>query len=251
MAYRSMELEEVAAHLHLTPAEVLEYVKTNEIPHEHRGGRAIFVQDEIDAWASKRILEMGDQKLVAYHAKTTLGTRSILDQDALMPDLISTEYINLTLQSKTKHSVIEDMVGLAQNTNRVLDIIELRQSVEEREDLCSTALPGGIALLHSRNHDAYRFDGSFMVFGRSIQDVPFGAPDGGTSRLFFLLCCQDDHLHLHTLARLCLMIQKTDMIERLYCAETPDEVYHAIVACELAALVGKKHPEPETPVELE
>jgi nitrogen PTS system EIIA component len=57
--------------------------------------------------------------------------------------------------------------------------------------------------------------GSFIVLGRSVQEIHFGAPDARPTNLFFLICCQDDWLHLHTLARLCLMAQKTAILDQL------------------------------------
>jgi mannitol/fructose-specific phosphotransferase system IIA component (Ntr-type) len=118
----------------------------------------------------------------------------------------------------------------------VLHPRELLQSVEEREALCSTALPGGLALLHARHHTEYSFDGSFVVLGRTVQTVPFGAPDGGSTLLFFLVCCDDDRIHLHTLARLCLLTMKTDIVAQLLSAPDADTAYAALVNAERAVL---------------
>lgn len=243
MPYRTLDIEEVAEYLHLSTHDVDELVKTSGIPFQNRGGRVVFLRGEVDAWASQRILGLQNNKLVDYHQRSTRDTRSVFDQDALMPELIRPNYIDAGLQAKTRHSVVHDMVELAEKTGRVHDAIELRESVEAREEMCSTAVPGGVALLHCRQHEPYRFDGSFIVLGRSIQDVPFGAPDGRSTRFFFLLCCQDERLHLHALARVCMMAQKTDLIDRLYSAESADEIYEALVSCEAAALAGKKSPD--------
>jgi len=164
----------------------------------------------------------------------------VLHQDALMPGMLRPEFIAPALASKTKKSVLRDMVALADRTGLVTDVHELLTSVEEREALCSTALPGGLALLHARFHHQYRFDSSFMVVGRTIQDIHFGAPDGRPSRLFFLICCQEDRLHLHTLARLCLMAQKTDLIARLLDANDAQTMYDVLLESEQTVLYGKK-----------
>ncbi|MFA5263268.1 MAG: PTS sugar transporter subunit IIA [Opitutaceae bacterium] len=240
MPYRNLSLDEVADYLHLTKQDVEELIKANEIPNKYRGGRYVFIRGEVDAWASQRILGLESRNLVDYHQKTTRGTRAVLDQDALMPDLLRTKYITPALASKTKRSVINDMLELAESTGRVLDAMNLRESVEAREELCSTALPGGMALLHCRQHEPFRFDGSFVVFGRTIQEIPFSAPDGRATRLFFLLCCQDERLHLHTLARICMMALKTDMLLRLHGAPDDEAIYNIIIGSELAALAGKK-----------
>jgi mannitol/fructose-specific phosphotransferase system IIA component (Ntr-type) len=84
------------------------------------------------------------------------------------------------------------------------------------------------------------FEKSFIVVGRPIQEIHFGAPDGEPTRLFFLLCCQDDRLHLHTLARLCLIAQKTKILEQLRDAPDAQAMRDALIAAEQEILgVGK------------
>lgn len=247
MPFRTLDLDEVAEYLHLSRSDVEEYVKTRTIPYQNRGGRIVFIRGEIDAWASQRILGMGDKRLEVYHQKSTRGSRAILENDALMPELLKPGYISPAMGSRTRRSIIHDMVGLAEKTGRVQDPAGFLSNVEAREDMCSTALPGGMALLHSRQHEEYQFDGSFVLLGRTTQGLPFGAPDGHPTWYFFLLCCQDEHLHLHTLARLCMMAHKTDMIPRLFDAASADEMYEVVVASEEAALAGKKHIEASSP----
>jgi nitrogen PTS system EIIA component len=108
----------------------------------------------------------------------------------------------------------------------------LLTSLEARERLCSTALAGGVALLHPRNHEPYMFDDSFIVVGRTVQAVPFGSPDGATTDLFFLVCCQDDQIHLHVLARICMMAHHTSVLLEMREAPDAGAIYHALVASE-------------------
>src|ERR1019366_9361075 len=120
---------------------------------------------------------------------------------------------------------------VADRTGLVCDRAELVASLQAREKLCPTAVPGGVAFLHPRQQQPYLFQSSFLVLGRTIQPIHFGSPDGQPTDLFFLVCCQDDKLHLHTLARLCLMAQKTDLLAQLRAA--PDAA--ALLECLLAA----------------
>jgi len=236
MSHRTFTAEELAEYLHVSASDLERLLHESDIPKEERGGRLIFRRSEIDAWASQRILGMPDRRLNAYHEKSMRGTQEIFTHNALVPELIQPAYINLELTSKTRASTVRDMVALAESTGLVFDPRELLTSVEAREALCSTALPGGLALLHARNYDAYRFERSFIVLGRTIQRVPFGAPDGGPTRLFFLICCQDDRIHLHTLARLCMIAMKTDALNQLLDAPDPATAYAALSAAEQLVL---------------
>jgi excisionase family DNA binding protein len=241
MPHRTLTLDELAAYLHVARRHVERLIKEGDLPCTLRGGRMLFQRDEIDAWASQRLLRLPGQSLDWYHQKTMQGTRQLFPRAALIPVLLQPGYIDLAVPAKTRAAVIRDLVGLAERTGRVFDPRELRDSVEAREALCSTALPGGLALLHARQHQPFRYEGSFIVLGRTIQAIPFGAPDGRASRLFFLVCCQDERIHLHTLARLCLLAMKTRILDELLETDDATAAYDALVAAELAVL-----PAPET-----
>jgi mannitol/fructose-specific phosphotransferase system IIA component (Ntr-type) len=58
--------------------------------------------------------------------------------------------------------------------------------------------------------------------------------------LFFLLCCQDDRLHLHTLARLCLIAQKTTLMDQLRAAPDAQSMRAAIISAEQEILTDPK-----------
>jgi nitrogen PTS system EIIA component len=240
MPHSFLSLDETAGYLHLPRIEVEQLVKNAEIPFEKRGNRVVFVRSVIDAWASQRILGLPSRRLAEYHQQSTDRTREVFERETIMPEMINPADIDPAMMAKTKASVVRDMVALSNQTGKVCDPRELLASIEEREALCSTALPGGLALLHARHHLPYLFESSFVVLGRTIQEIPFGAPDGQPTRLFFLVCCQDDRIHLHTLARLCLMALKTDLITDLLHAPDADAMHACLLADEQEALQRKK-----------
>jgi len=236
MSRQILTLEEVAEYLHLTPADVAQRAKANEIPHAHRGQRLVFPKDEIDLWASQRLLRLSDQRLVEYHEKSTHGTREILPHQSLLPAMIEPGFIAPALRAKTKASVLRELVAVAETTGRLNDAAALLASLEGREVLCSTGMPGGFALPHPRVPDPYLFETSFIVLGRTVQEIHFGAPDAQPTSLFFLICCQDDRLHLHTMARLCLMAQKTNLLDQLRQGADAPALHAALGVAEAAAL---------------
>jgi PTS system nitrogen regulatory IIA component len=242
MPYRTFGLEEVARYLHLSPPDVERLVKGRDIPFERHGERLVFRKVEIDAWASQRILGLKGAGLTDYHQKTSRGTREVLPHAAMMPQLILPEFIEPALLVKTKASALRDMAALAQKTGRVFDPQGLLAGLQAREELCSTGLPGGMALLHSRVPDPFMFDSPFIVLGRAVHPIHFGATDGQPTDLFFLLGCPDDRLHLHTLARLCLMAQKTDLLAQLREAPDAPAMHQSILAAEEAVLETKPQP---------
>ena len=227
-----MNIKEAADYLHMALSEIEQLVKDRDIPFERQGERIAFRRGTLDAWASQRILTLPEKHLSAYHARTSSTVREFSPEEALMPQLLTLDRINPAMTSKTRASVIRDLVDLADKTDLLLDKTELITRVDEREQLCSTALPGGLALLHPRHHDPYMFAESFMIVGRTIQPIHFGCSDGLPTNLFFLVCCQDDRIHLHALARLCTICMKTSLLEQLRAAASRPEMLDALIRAE-------------------
>ncbi len=232
MPHSLFNIKEAAAYLHLGPDDIALLVKRHEIPFKMQGDRAMFRRAEIDSWASQRILKLPEQRLTDYHSRSSAGVQDLDQSETLMARLFTTDRIDPGLGARTKASVLRNMVQLAEKTGLVSDGRDLLCMIEEREQLCSTGLAGGFALIHPRHHDPYMFSESFIVLGRTIQPIHFGADDGCPTNLFFLVCCQDDRLHLHTLARLCTMSMQTGMLAALRAAETTEAMLAALCNAE-------------------
>lgn len=236
MPHRTLGIDEVARYLRLHPLEIERLVKAQDIPFERRGPRVVFRKVEIDAWASPRVLRLEGRRLANYCRDTSPGADLVLQGEAIMPALLRPEFINPALPARTKASVLREMAFLAGKTGRVWDPQGLLAGLQSREELSSTGLPSGLALLHTREPEAYLFESMFLVLGRTVQEIPFGAPDGRPTNLFFLVACPDPGLHLHTLARLCLMAQKSELLNELRSAPDAQAMYECTLRAEQSVL---------------
>jgi len=234
--YRTFSLNEAAEYLHLPPIDIEQLVRQKEIPFEQKGKRIVFRKIDMDAWASRRILGLSDKKLTDYHKTTSAKANNTTDCRTIIFDLTKLPAIKTDLASRTKPSLLRDMVALADKSGLLLNTKGLLQSLELRESLYSTALADGFALLHPRHHDPYMFEDSFIAFARTIRAIPFGASDGKETDLFFLICCQNDRLHLHVLARLCLMCRQKNFLLRLRQAAAPADIHECLRLQELEAV---------------
>lgn len=236
MPHTQFSLDQVCEYLHLSEGELRDLVKCGQIPHHTRGGEAVFIREEIDSWASLRVLRLNDKHMGLYHKKASVKAHDLSQKHEIMSELIREDWIEPLLPSRTKASVLKDLCSLAEQTGRVVFLSELAQSLNEREALASTAMAGGFALVHPRNHDPYMFEDSFLVLARSPNGIPFGAPDGFKTNIFFLICCQDDRIHLHVLARLCMMCNHTHLLDELHAAESREEMMNALHCAEAEAI---------------
>lgn len=238
MSHRTFSKEELAAYLHLSVDSIAEMARQGEIPHAMRGERLVFQQHEIDVWASRRIIGMSGQGLRDYHGKSSRQMHTPDNKGALIPSLILPGFIFPSLASKTKASALKNLVLLADQTGRVASADDLRASLEERERMGSTSLPGGLAIPHPAHHEPYLFVDSFVLVARTAHPIPYGSPLGEMTDLLFLMCCCDAQLHLHLLARLCMMCHHTTLLLRLRETRDPEVMLHALLAAEEEVLAA-------------
>ncbi|MBR6022389.1 MAG: PTS sugar transporter subunit IIA [Kiritimatiellae bacterium] len=242
MTYQTFNLKEVSEYLRVPESAIEELARRGDMPCERQGGRLTFRRGEIDAWASRRLLGLPEKRLEDFHERwkgeggeNGDGGNGRRIMGGLLGD--GEGRVALGLTSRGKAGVIGDMVKLADGTGLVCDAADLLESLTEREKLCSTAMAGGFALLHPRNHEPYMFAESFLAVGRTVGRIYFGAEDGSATDVFFLICCQDDRSHLHVLARLCMMCHHTAVLDEIRAAQSAAEVVERMVAAE-AAVVG-------------
>ncbi len=240
MTHVRFTLQEVANYLHLSVEDVEVLVKRREIPFTLAGTRPVFSRVEIDAWASQRLLGSSGGSLADYHRKSTAKMHNLSHDSAIISELLKPGYIAPALPSRTKSSIIRDMVDMADHVGILSDKAELLNSIIEREKMCSTALAGGMAILHPQHHLPYLSDDSFVLLARTIQPIPFGSPDGQTTDVFFLVCCQDDRIHLHVLARICMLCYHTPLLVQIREAQESQDIYDLIVQQEIELVRGMK-----------
>ena len=232
MPYRVFNLAEAAEYLHLAEDVLEDLARRGEVPCTRQGSRLVFRHGELDEWASRRVLEFSGDSLSDFHRRSTAKYHDLSSDAAIISALTKPEWIEPRMSCRTRSSVIYEMTDMADRTGLLCYRNELVESLVEREKLCSTALSGGLALLHPRNHEPYMFEDSFVVVGKTIAQVPFGSPDRSTTDVFFLICCQDDRIHLHVLARLCMMCHQTGLLLEMRGTDDPAELYRILVASE-------------------
>jgi PTS system nitrogen regulatory IIA component len=112
-------------------------------------------------------------------------------------------------------------VSLAENSWQIYDPNALLTAIRQREELGTTALDSGVAIPHPHRPLSAKAQGEAVIaFARTSQGIPFGAPDGGLTDLFFLVSCRDSITHLRVLARLSRLMLRPGCLDELRGAET-------------------------------
>ena len=127
--------------------------------------------------------------------------------------------------------MIDSMVKLAAQTGWLWDTDAMAAAIRSREELHTTALANGVALLHPRRPLAKTLAQAFIALGVTSSGIPFGA-DVPMTDIFFLLASTEDRGHLRTLARLSRILAAPGFVESLRAAGDAKEARQLIVEAE-------------------
>ncbi len=223
-----MDVEQLAAYLQRDVREVGKLANRGHLPGHKVGGQWRFARAEINQWIETQMSTLTEKELTHLESSAAHG----IDGEPLLAGLLSEASIAVPLSASTRASVLKELVVLAEQTWQVYDPEAILDAVRQREEIVSTALPSGVAVPHPRRPLPAALGESVMAYARTASGIPFGAPHGGLTDLFFLVCCRDDRTHLRVLARLTRLFLRPGFLDELRAAETPAESLDKIVAAE-------------------
>jgi len=239
MPHEQMDVQQVADYLHLDSRGVVKLASRGQIPCRKVGGKFVFTKGEVDHWVEASMHQLGGDRLAKIE-KGVSRHHGFDHEEMLVCPLIppAPHGVAVPLFAKTREAAIRSLVDLAEQADLVNGKDELTDEIRKREDLCSTALMPDVALPHPRHPLPYGIAASFVVVGLTASGIPFGAPDGKLTRLFFLICCKDDRTHLHVLARLARILDNPQAVGRMLSAGSGDELRAMLEEREKAVLEG-------------
>jgi excisionase family DNA binding protein len=222
-----LTIHELAVYLHLDEPTVNKLVATGKIPAIQLDRQWRFKKQAIDEWVEQQLV--GDDE-----SFTDVPDGMKLPLEDLLPD----QAIVTNLRANTALGVIEELAARAYTNGWLADKPWFVGAVVERESLASTAMEGGVAFLHTRAKDKGKIARPFIIVGRSWSGIPFAAPDGNPTYLFFLLGLKYDRLHLPILGRLARALRNPATIAKLRALSSPDQVRALLLKEDAAVRAG-------------
>lgn len=208
-------VESLATYLHLDPAQVLRLAERDKLPGRKVAGQWRFSRAEVHHWLEERIGLSSDEELAQMEGVLRRAAAQPDEPEISFARMLPLEAMAVPLLARTRGSVITSMVEAAAQTGWLWDTAKMAEAVRAREDMMSTALENGVALMHPRRPLASILGQAFVAFGRTNGGIPFGGPHGILTDLFFLILSVDDRGHLRVLARLSRLISDAALVEAL------------------------------------
>jgi excisionase family DNA binding protein len=227
MAQDDFDIDRLAAYLHMMPAAVLKLAERGKLPGRRVGGEWRFSNAEIHHWLENRIGLSDEEALVHMEGALDRATKQNELEEVCIADLLRRDAMAVPLDARTRGSVIDGMTQLAAQTGLLWDPAKMADAVRAREDMHSTALDNGVALLHPRRPMPTILAEAVLALGVAPNGIPFGG-GGSLTNIFFLICSTSDHEHLRILARLSRIINDHDLLTAIRSAENADTVHRLI-----------------------
>jgi PTS system nitrogen regulatory IIA component len=216
MAHEEFDIDRLAAYLHMSPAAVAKLAERGKLPGRRVGGEWRFSGAEIHHWLEERIGLSDDAALTEMEGALDRSL-SVVAEQVSISQLLHIEAIEVPLEARTRGSVISRMTELAARTHLLWDAAKMADAVRAREEMHSTALDNGVALLHPRRPMPSILAEAVLALGVSSRGIPFGG-GGQLTDIFFLICSTSDHEHLRILARLSRVINDQEFLSEVRAA---------------------------------
>jgi PTS system nitrogen regulatory IIA component len=229
-----LDIEQAASYLSRDIREVGKLANRGVLPGRKVNGEWRFAHAEIKHWLETRLHEHTEEELCALESAHTPEVA-----EPLLASLLSEATTAVPLVASTRSSVLREMVKLAEGSWQVYDPEAVLTAIVQREEMGSTALPGGVAIPHPHRPLSSAVLGeSLVAFGKTGRAIPFGGARGLLTDLYFLVLCTDERTHLRVLTRLARLLLRDGLVEELRATESPREAYDLLAGAERELLAG-------------
>jgi PTS system nitrogen regulatory IIA component len=220
--------KQLAEYLQLSARTVYRLLERNELPGVRVGGQWRFRKSQVDHWLDRRLPGLESTELRELSAPTDGAAPPTLSE------LLEPRNVVFGLPAGEPEQVVRGFVQRLVFPEPV-DQALLIQRVLEREAMCSTALPDGVALLHTpRIRQRVLAVHDFLAVGRLETPIRFGALDGSLTDTLVLVLARGERTHLLLLAKMARLFRETGFVPTLRGASSAAEILRLIRESERA-----------------
>ncbi|MFO7659516.1 MAG: PTS sugar transporter subunit IIA [Candidatus Cloacimonadaceae bacterium] len=217
MAKKLLSKSEAAKILKVSEQVIQEMINGNVFESKLVGKSIKIDSDSMHEWMEN--LTESEEKLLALK-------RVICHFEEYM----RSENIFLDFHAENKYEAIRILSEKAKDLRLVRDARWLYEVVVAREELISTAIGNGVALLHPRHLHPSKIKSPSILFGRSDEGVDFDAPDNKPVHIFFMLLLHNDKQHLFSLSYISKLLVNPNVLAELGTAKSIPDIHKILTS---------------------
>ena len=227
--------KQLAEYLQLSPRTVYRMLERNELPGVRVGSQWRFRKSEVDHWLDRQLQRLD----TAQPGELSAGSEGAVPPT--LSELLEPRNVIFGVSAGEPEPVVRAFVQRL-SFPEPLDLDLLVQRILEREAMCSTALPDGVALLHTpRIRPRVLAAHDFLAVGRLDAPMPFGALDGSLTDTLVLVLARSERTHLLLLTKMARLFREPEFVPDLRGASTAAEIVQLIQESERATFGDAAH----------
>ena len=131
------------------------------------------------------------------------------------------------LQAKDKTEVLKELTHVVTSNSPVLSFDKTFETLQERENLCSTAMDEGVAIPHGKLHGISK---TVLAFGRSSKGIDFDSLDNKPTTIFILILSPENSpkTHIQALAKISNIFKTSEFRDNILKSDTAEEILELI-----------------------
>jgi len=142
-------------------------------------------------------------------------------------EFLKIENVISDLKSNTKTDVLKELAGNITSNSSNLSFEKTYETLQEREQLCSTAMDEGVAIPHGKLHG---ISNTYLAFGRSKKGIDFDSLDSKPTHMFILIISPENSskTHIQSLAKISNIFKNNKFRSNILNANDVEEIYELI-----------------------
>ena len=127
------------------------------------------------------------------------------------------------LKAENKTEVLKELTEVVTSNLPVLNFEKTFETLQEREELCSTAMDEGVAIPHGKLHG---ISNTVIAFGKSSKGIDFDSLDNKPTFLFILILSPDNSpkKHIQALAKISNIFKTGEFRDNILKSKTQEEI---------------------------
>lgn len=214
-------------------------IKSSKLKTIQKQGQKVFHRDDVLNWLADNFTSLTSERLMkADHSSADYGG---LDPFSCgVTNLLKSGEIFFADKVSTRSKILRFIADKAVECGAVYDAVSLREQLEKREEVISTALKCGAALVHPFDMKQLYIEKELLLLVIPPHPIPFGESSGRLTSLFFLLLFPNPHRHVHVLARLNRLLRNDSFINSILDTTATTEVVNILLEHEMNIISSRR-----------
>ncbi len=211
MSKKLLTIKQAMAHFNVTESLLMDLIKNGTLHAYKKGNTTKIDENEMTEWISN----LSDSEI---HKLSQNKNRKKFS------DFFRPSYIILDFKADNKFEAISELAKKARSLGLVKDHRWLYDILIAREELASTAIGNGVAMVHPRHPHPAKIKKPAIIFGRSKKEIDFEAVDNKPVKIYFLLLLHNDAQHLFSIAYISKCLLRPNILDLLKTVKNPHEI---------------------------